>query len=201
MKKVIKFSLLLVLLGAFTACKSDADNVSKGSLTKEKQTSQSSTVSTIESSEVASDHLKVSLDDAINQYREIYPDTDITSIELNQSFGKHFYKIEGTDDQKEYEVRVDSETREVSQEREEVLDAEDQNGVKRSEDSLDLKDILGIEEISNIAEKQVGKGEAVEWKLDQDMGIMYWEVTVSEGYKDVEVKINAQSGEVLETSD
>lgn len=201
MKKVINFSLLLVLLGALAACKSNTENVSTGSPTKETQTSQSSTVSTIESSEVASDHLKVRLDDAINQYREIYPDTDITSIELNQSLGKHFYKIEGTDDQKEYEIRVDSETREVTQEREEVLDAEDQNGVKRSEDSLDLKDILGIEEISSIAEKQVGKGEAVEWNLDQEMGITYWKVTVSEGYKDVEVKLDAQTGELLETDD
>lgn len=113
---------------------------------------------------------------------------------MNQSLGKHFYKIEGTDDQKEYETRVDGETREVSQEREEILDAKDQNGVKRSEDSLDLKDILGIEEISSIVEKQVGKGEAIEWNLDQDMRITYWEITVSEGYKDVEDKLNAQSG-------
>ncbi|MDT2673375.1 PepSY domain-containing protein [Enterococcus dongliensis] len=194
MKKIISVGLSAVVLVGLAGCGSNSDDSSGSSSTQ--KTSQSVKVSS--EGETRAD-VNVSVADAIKAYQEAYPDSDITSIDLETSLGKYLYKIEGVDDDKEYELRVDANTKAVSKEREENLDAEDRNGVKRTEDKLDLEGLLSIEQVSDIAEKHVGKGEAVDWSLDKDAGTMYWEVKVIAGQDETEVKIDATSGEVLET--
>ncbi|WP_376716911.1 PepSY domain-containing protein [Enterococcus dongliensis] len=193
-KKIISVGLSAVVLVGLAGCGSNSDDSSGSSSTQ--KTSQSVKVSS--EGETRAD-VNVSVADAIKAYQEAYPDSDITSIDLETSLGKYLYKIEGVDDDKEYELRVDANTKAVSKEREENLDAEDRNGVKRTEDKLDLEGLLSIEQVSDIAEKHVGKGEAVDWSLDKDAGTMYWEVKVIAGQDETEVKIDATSGEVLET--
>ncbi|MDT2597808.1 PepSY domain-containing protein [Enterococcus dongliensis] len=193
-KKIIIVGLSAVVLIGLAGCGSNSDDSSGSSSTQ--KTSQSVKVSS--EGETRAD-VNVSVADAIKAYQEAYPDSDITSIDLETSLGKYLYKIEGVDDDKEYELRVDANTKAVSKEREENLDAEDRNGVKRTEDKLDLEGLLSIEQVSDIAEKHVGKGEAVDWSLDKDAGTMYWEVKVIAGQDETEVKIDATSGEVLET--
>lgn len=194
MKKIIIVGLSAVVLVGLAGCGSNSDDSSGSSSTQ--KTSQSVKVSS--EGETRAD-VNVSVADAIKAYQEAYPDSDITSIDLETSLEKYLYKIEGVDDDKEYELRVDANTKAVSKEREENLDAEDRNGVKRTEDKLDLEGLLSIEQVSDIAEKHVGKGEAVDWSLDKDAGTMYWEVKVIAGQDETEVKIDATSGEVLET--
>lgn len=192
MKKIIVLALSGVLLGGLAGCGTDSDDSANSSSTTQK-TSQSQT-----SSEATTD-FKVSVADAIKAYQEAYPDSDITSIDLETSFGNYLYKIEGVDDSKEYEIQVDADTKEVSKEREEALDTEEQDGVKRKEDKLDLENLLSVEKVADIATKQVGSGKATDWSLDKDMGTTYWEVKVEDGHKETEVKIDAKSGKVLET--
>ena len=195
MKKVIILGLSVALLGGLAGCNSDSEESISSSSTPQ-QTSQTSKG---QSSSQQNTDFKVSIEDAIKEYQKEYPDSDITSIDLETSFGNYFYKIEGVDDNKEYEVRVDADTKKVSKEREEELDMEDKEGVKRKEDKLNIDNLLSIEKVSEIATENVGSGKATEWSLDKDMGITYWEVKVFDGQKETEVKINAQSGDVLET--
>lgn len=195
MKKIVILGLSVALLGGLAGCGTDSDDSASSSSSTQKasQTSNSQT------SSEANTNFKVSVDDAIKAYQEAYPDSDITSVDLETSFGKYLYKIEGVDDNKEYEVRVDADTKEVSKEREENLDTEDKDGVKRKEDKLDLDNLLSVEKVSDIAVKHVGKGKATDWSLDKDMGKTYWEVKVMDGHKETEVKIDAKSGDVLES--
>lgn len=195
MKKIVILGLSVALLGGLAGCGTDSDDSASSSSSTQK-TSQTSNSQT--SSEVTT-NFKVSVDDAIKAYQEAYPDSDITSVDLETSFGKYLYKIEGVDDNKEYEVRVDADSKEVSKEREENLDTEDKDGVKRKEDKLDLDNLLSVEKVSDIAVKHVGKGKATDWSLDKDMGKTYWEVKVMDGHKETEVKIDAKSGDVLES--
>lgn len=189
MKKVIILGLSVALLGGLAGCNSDSEESISSSSTS-KQTSQTSKS---QSSSQKNTNFKVSVEDAIKEYQKEYPDSDITSIDLETSFGNYFYKIEGVDDNKEYEVRVDADTKKVSKEREEELDMEDK------EDKLNIENLLSIEKVSEIATENVGSGKATDWSLDKDMGTTYWEVKVIDGQKETEVKINAQSGDVLET--
>jgi len=197
LKKIIILGLSAALLGGLAGCSTNSDDSnSSSSSTNSQVTTQTS------QSQASSDtntNVKVSVEDAIKAYKEAYPDSDITSIDLDSSFGSYLYKIEGVDDNKEYEVRVNADTKEISKEREEELDTEDRSGVKRNEDKLNLENLLSIDKVSDIATKHVGAGKATDWSLDKDLGTTYWEVKVMDGQKETEVKVDAQSGDVLES--
>lgn len=141
---------------------------------------------------------KVSVEGAIKAYNEAYPNTSITSLDLDPSFGIYYYEIKGVDDSKEYEVKINAETGELKKEREETLDQDEQNGVEKKNEALELKDILSIEDVSKIAEDSVGEGTANEWSLERDLSLTYWEVKVQTSNKEITVKINAQTGDILE---
>ncbi|MDT2758203.1 PepSY domain-containing protein [Enterococcus xiangfangensis] len=193
MKKIIVLGLSAALLAVLASCGSNPEYSSSSSSSSAQETSQT------KASDTTDTDFKVSVDDAIEAYQEAYPDSEITSIDLETSLGKYLYKIEGVDDDKEYELRVDANTKAVSKEREENLDTEDQAGVKRTEDKLDLQDLLSIKQVSDIAEEHVGDGKATDWSLDKEDGTTYWEVKVTNGNEETEVKIDAKTGEVLET--
>lgn len=190
MKKIIIFGLTIGFLGILAGCRSNSTD-SANSSTSQTTSSQSKTSS--------EESFKVSVDEAIKAYQDAYPDSDITSLELESSLGKYVYKIEGVDDEKEYEMTVNADTKDVSKEKEETLDAEDKGGVKRKEDKLDLDKLLSVEKVSDLAIAHVGSGKATEWSLDKDLGTTYWEVKVKDGQKETKVKVDAQSGKILES--
>lgn len=143
-------------------------------------------------------NIKVTVEQAIKEYQAIYPEKEITSLELDSSFGKYVYEIKGVDDATEYSVEINAQTGEVKKEREEALDNDEKNGVKKQNEALDLTNLKSIEEISALAEKTAGSGEAIEWSLERELSITYWEVKVVEGTKEISVKIDAQTDEILE---
>lgn len=140
----------------------------------------------------------VSLAEAIEIFQKEFPDTDITSIDLDTSFGHFFYKIEGVNDLKEYEIKVDAATKEIREREEDDLDDDEKNGVKRQEEKLDLSKLLTLDEVTKIALEQTQGGQATDWDLDREGAITYWEVDVENGKQEATVKIHAQTGEVLE---
>lgn len=142
--------------------------------------------------------IKVTVEEAIKEYEKAYPNTTITSLDLDTSFGSYYYEIEGVDDSKEYKVKINAATAKTTKEREETLDREDQNGVEKEKSALNLKELQSLEEVSKIAQESAGQGEAVEWSLDRELSITYWEVKVRSENAEVSIKINAQTGEVVE---
>jgi len=173
--------------------------------TSESQQTQSSsqTEQSTSSEEAAYDQdaISVPVEDAIQIYQDEFSDADILEIDLEASRGNYYYKVEGVDDDTEYEMRIDAKTEDAEKQEEEKLDPEEQNGKKREQDQLDLSDLLTIEKASEIARDEVGGGKAVEWNLDKEMKITYWEVKVEDGQTETEVTINAQTGEVLEVDE
>lgn len=195
MKKIMVFGLAVALLGGVAGCSDTSDTANSSSST-------SQTISQTKQTQASSKgqiSFKVTVEEAIKTYQETYPDSDITSIELETSFGKYSYKIEGVDDEREYEVQVNANTKEVSKDSAENLDSEDKDGVKRNADKLDLENLLSVERAAEIAAKKAGGGKAEEWQLGKELGTTYWEVKVVDGHKETDVKLDAKSGEVLET--
>lgn len=143
--------------------------------------------------------IKVTVAEAIAAYEKAYPDTAMTSLELDTSFGEYRYELKGVDDSKEYQVNIQAQTGAITKEREETLDQEDQNGVEKERAALNLKKLKDIKEITQIALDSLGQeGEAVEWSLERDLDTTYWEVKIRSDNQEVTVKINAQTGKVLE---
>ncbi|MGC6767567.1 PepSY domain-containing protein [Enterococcus sp. LJL51] len=140
-----------------------------------------------------------SAEEAIKAYQEAYPDTSVTSLELDTSFGSYYYEVKGMDDNAEYEVKINAKTGELAKEKEERLDADEQNGVERKSEELSLEGILSIDEAAAAALKAVGQGEAIEWSLEREMSTTYWEVKVVNGRSEASVKLDAKTGAILET--
>ncbi|MGG5341891.1 PepSY domain-containing protein [Enterococcus sp. AZ192] len=173
-------------------------------ITFDSSTSESSNTKTTASSNKTTNttknqvQVKVSLEEAVKAYQEAYPNTAITSLDLDPSFGTYYYEIKGVDDSKEYEVKINAETGELKKEREETLDREDQNGVEKANEALDLNNLKSMDDISKIAVDSFGEGQAIEWSLERELSTTYWEVKVQSGNQEMSVKINAQTGDVLE---
>lgn len=202
--KKITVGLTILALALVTASCSKKESTNKNAEVKTTQSTRNNNTESsskqIKSSNQTKD-IAISLDNALKKYDEEYPDTSVISVELDESFGSYYYKIEGVDDTKEYGVRVKADSGEVKKEREETLDKDEQGGVKKRESALDTKELIPLKEISTLAEKEIGKGTAKEWKLEQELGVTYWEVKVVDEMKDYEVKLNAKNGEILEKSE
>lgn len=195
MKKLSTVIFGITILGLLAGC-SSSNQDDKAATSSSETTSSSERKSNQKS--VFDKKVRVSASDAIAIYQDAYPNTDITSIELDATFGKYYYEVEGVDDDKEYSLKVDALNKDVSQKRQEQLDNDERNGSKRNEDKLNLDNLISVKRAAAIAEKSVGAGQAFEWSMDKDMGTTYWEVKVKNGSKQVEVKVNAQTGKVLE---
>lgn len=203
MKKIAYLSIAIGTLGLLAGCQSNENQNQpqnqSNTQTSKTQTVRDSSASSSTTGKSVKGDLRVSVEEAIKAYQDTYPDSDITSLELDTSFGAYYYKIEGVNDTTEFEIKVDGVTKKVEKEREEQLDRDEQNGVKRREDKIDIQNLLSIEKAAEIAVQQVGGGTATDWDLDKDLGITFWEVTVENNQQETTVKMNAQTGEILET--
>lgn len=193
-KKYLLIGLTLATTLSLAAC-------SKANETGNKQSSNSKTEQASKQKDEKSKltGLKVSLEEAVDKYQETYPDTDITSVELDSKLGDVYYKVKGRDDDREYEISVNAETQEIKKGRDEKIDAEEQGKEQREAESLDLAKVMNPEEAIKIAEKEVGTGHAAEAELDKELSITFWNIKIKDGLKEINVKVNAVSGEVLET--
>lgn len=184
-KIIIPMALMLLTLGACANNSKTETGTSNVETKNETSTEASTRLETI----------KISLPDAIAAFEEIYPNAAITSIDLEDSLGSYSYKIQGIEGTKEFDIRVDADSGEVTKEREEKVDRDDQG----KDNALDLKDLISLEEATEIAEGTVKDGEAIEWSLEKELATTYWEITVKTGLlSENTVKINAQTGDVLE---
>ncbi|ALS01861.1 lysis protein [Enterococcus silesiacus] len=198
-KMIITTVCLGVILAGCTSNNKSLESNEKsqaGSETLSQSTTNESSIKTTDKANLS--EIKVTVEEAIKAYEEAYPNTAITSLDLDTSFGSYYYEIQGVDDSKEYEVKINAATAKLTKEREETLDREEQNGVEKENKALDLKGLKSLEEASKIAQESAGQGEAVEWSLDRELSITYWEVKVRSGNDEISIKIDAQTGEVIE---
>lgn len=138
--------------------------------------------------------ISISVEEAVSIFQTEYPNTDITSLELDRSFGKYYYEIEGVDDSIEYKLTIDAKNKKVKNKEQELLDVEDQGSEQKK---IDFSTIISTKQASNIAINHIGKGKTTDWKLDKNLSTTYWEVTVKKIGKTSKVSIDAISGKVL----
>lgn len=202
MKKFILHTIIAGgLLLFFAGCTSNSTrlgtnqpaNENSSSTTQETAASSNTTASS-----KAATSGTVDLDKAIAIYQKQYPDTDITGIEIKTSGSATYYEVKGVDDDKEYELNINGSDGSFTVEREEMLDEDERNGIERNNEKVNLTNLLPLEKINSIAQKEGNNGTITEWSLEREQNTTYWEVTVRSSMKEVSVSIDAQSGNVLE---
>ena len=170
---------------------------SSQSVAQESQSTQTNS-STASSSTKNTDSAtkQMSLDEIIALYQKNKPNTDITGIEIESRMSKFVYEVKGMDDSKEYKLFF-TETGELQHQEEEMLDEDERNGNERNNEKLDLKNLLPLDQINSIAQKEVN-GDITEWSLERELSKTYWDVKIVNNGQQSDVSIDAQSGNVLE---
>lgn len=135
---------------------------------------------------------KVSFSEAITLFNKAYPDAKIESIDLETAFGGLYYDIEGFDATKEYELKIDATTKEIK--------ANEYEKNRDTDEILDLSNVMDPSEAIAIA-LQVPEVQGLAptgWSLDADYGIQIYKVEFKKNLEEIDVKINANTGEILE---
>lgn len=144
--------------------------------------------------------IAMTIDEAKKIYEKEYPNSSITAIDIDSSFGTYYFKIEGVDDNKEYEIKINTSNSKVSKEREESLNQDEQNGVKKKNEAIDFSHLKSLKEILEITEPLFEGATVTDADLEKEIGVIYWDITLKNGAQKMEVKINAVDGTVLEKS-
>ncbi|SFF79734.1 Uncharacterized membrane protein YkoI [Halobacillus alkaliphilus] len=110
----------------------------------------------------------------------------INKVEKDDDDGRLIYEVEGTtEDGKEADVDVDANTGEVIE-----TDSDDD-----SDDNQNSADVKITKEEAEQAAKKEGKGKIEEIEVDDG----HYEVEMSDGQDEYEIKIDGQTGEVIES--
>lgn len=139
-----------------------------------------------------------------NNKGDILDKKAISEITLDYTRGGVIIKIELEEDDDEYiyEVEVLTETGEYSLEinaysgKIEKIDYDENNESNITNKEL-LEGIISIEQAKNIALSLTDGGTITEIKLDEDDGLFLYEIEVESGDEEYEIKLDAQSGQVI----
>ncbi|HGM3894796.1 TPA: PepSY domain-containing protein, partial [Clostridioides difficile] len=138
---------------------------------------------------------KVPYTDAINIFKDKYKDADIVDLSLERDLNKFVYTVEGVDDNNEYKMKIDANTKDVLEDKTEKLDSEDLNGVARKE-KLDLNDIMTPQQAMEIALKEQN-GIVKEWSLDKDLDVTFYKIRIDKDKNEYDIKVDSKKGTVL----
>lgn len=162
--------------------------------TMESAIASSGSVSTDAAVPAEAGYSKVTLNRAVAIFMEKYPNSRIEEVEFNKEFGDYTYKIKGDDGQTEYELRIHSDS-------ETILKEESKNDDHGEDDYLNFANLIPPAEAIRIAQERIGVAVSTfeAWKLDShdDHGNTPVYEVEFQGH-DAEVKIHAETGEVLE---
>lgn len=135
----------------------------------------------------------VSMTEAVDIFKQSYPDAKIESIELDtDSSGRLHYDIDGFDGTKEYDVEIDATTKEII-----VNEVERE---RTSDEAIDFSAIIDPAEAIEIAstKTEVEGLSATGWTLEVENGKQIYTVEYERNNSDIDIKIDATNGEILE---
>jgi len=134
----------------------------------------------------------VSMSEAVNIFKEAHPDAKIQSIDLDSDSGRLHYDIDGFDSSREYEAEIDATTKEI---KENEVETE-----RDRDESLDFSAIIAPEKAIEIAstKSEVEGLSPTSWSLEADDGKQTYTIEYDKNNPDIDIKINAITGEILE---
>lgn len=152
---------------------------------------------TVEVSQEDKSEFQTILETALKDFEEKYPEVKISGLKVKiQKDDIIEVEIEGFDNDLGYEVTYNSKEQQFTKEEKETLDSNDEYI------ELSLDKLKTLDEITEIANQKTNLSNIESWKLSADddhNNQPVWEVEYDDEKEkdDVELKIDAQSGEIL----
>ncbi|MEJ1329608.1 PepSY domain-containing protein [Latilactobacillus sakei] len=163
-----------------------------------KQTASTKKATTVKQQTPTKLQPKVSLEKARELFKQQYPNADISELQLKKQLNKTVYHLTGLSDTEELEMQIDSQTGDISHLTKETLDTDEQHGVARQKERFDFKSLMTLEAAQKKAQHYFD-GDVLEATLEKDDGVVYWEIEGHQKHQKMRVKIDATTGEVVDT--
>ncbi|WP_409043539.1 PepSY domain-containing protein [Latilactobacillus sakei] len=163
-----------------------------------KQTASTKKATTVKQQTPTKLQPKVSLEKARELFKQQYPNADISESQLKKQLNKTVYHLTGLGDTEELEMQIDSQTGDISHLTKETLDTDEQHGVARQKERFDFKSLMTLEAAQKKAQHYFD-GDVLEATLEKDDGVVYWEIEGHQKHQKMQVKIDATTGEVVDT--
>jgi len=193
----------LVLATVLTACggenaqkakdnAKDAKNNTEAAVTEEAEKTKDNVEDKIDDLKtgIEEKEFNISLDDAVDKFKETFPSegVDVSSVELDEDDDNYVYDIQGFDENKEYEAKIDAESGEVLAQEEETDE--------------EVKDNVAIDFVSIISPKEAmdkalenNEGYVKSYEIESnDEGKLVYKINVEDGD---DVELDAESGDIL----
>ena len=123
----------------------------------------------------------------------VVSDVTYTKAKLDREDGILVYEIEFCTATHEYEYEINASTGKINSKKKEALPG---GGSSTGGDTAGTD--IGIEAAKQIALEEAGGGTVVKAKADADNGVLVYEVEITNGDFEYEIKIHAQTGKILE---
>lgn len=134
---------------------------------------------------------KVSLDDAVNKFKEAFKvdGIEVSSLEFDEDDGKYVYDISGFKDNEEFEAKIDAESGEV------LSKEQDKDDDKEDDKAIDFTKVKAPKEaIAKALENN--KGFVKSYELDfNDQGKLVYEIDVVGGD---DVELDAETLDIIQ---
>lgn len=193
----------LVLATVLTACggenaqkakdnAKDAKNNTEAAVTEEAEKTKDNVEDKIDDLKtgIEEKEFEISLDDAVDKFKETFPSegVEVSSVELDEDDDNYVYDIQGFDENKEYEAKIDAESGEVLAQEEETDE--------------EVKDNVAIDFVSIISPKEAmdkalenNEGYVKSYEIESnDEGKLVYKIDVEDGD---DVELDAESGDIL----
>lgn len=192
-KKKRLLSLVAVSSLALAACgttddSSDADDATPPVAEQEDTTSENPTDDVKNEENETMDPVE-----AFDIFLDKYPNAKVTQIELEKDMDSFQYKVEGFEENTEYELKIDPTDGAIIKESIDTDDDHDDGEITREQ----TEKITGLvdQALADVEEDATLK----EWQLDVDDGIVKLEIELNKpGLEDIEYKFNVDTGELIE---
>lgn len=142
----------------------------------------------------------VGVEEAIAFFQKHFPETDIESLELKFDGARFKYEMRGLNDDTRYEFAFNAATTTIFKIKPKPLKEKYRGGVRRREKAVALDHLQPLEALMDLAAAQVPAGyRPYEWELERKGEVTVWEIeyTDAQGDKEMEIKINAQTGDLI----
>ncbi|WP_373470657.1 PepSY domain-containing protein [Carnobacterium alterfunditum] len=190
--------IALILLSACGNAEAPTDDSINS--TSESTTSSMESSTTTESDDVSSTSknfdgktFSVTYEQAIADFQEAYPNAVISSVDFDKDFGKYTFEINGFDDTQEIEWEVNAEN-----------GVETKNNIEKKDSDFDdqeltVDNLKAIDELIAKSEEEAPNAVLLSWNLeaDDDTNIPLFTGEFEEGNNEVDVHLNAETGEFL----
>lgn len=198
-KKTYLLVVSILVAGLLTACSGNPTTDSgqaQDNTKKETNASNNDLKDEKNNENLKEQDFKVPYTDAVSIFKDKYKDADIVDLSLERDLNKFVYTVEGVDDNNEYKMKIDANTKDVLQDKTGKLDSEDLNGAARKE-KLDLNDIITPQKAMKIALKEQN-GRVKKWSLDKDLDVTFYKIRIDKDKNEYDIKVDSKKGTILE---